>query len=171
MAAITSFCIPRMDTRSLPGSVEEIKTFVATKFKPVIRLTENDIDIIPKYTDQGYLYYTAFIHPKHPSDIIYDGLMKDIHDTGKSKVYFDKWFWVVRKSTAPRPSSVPAIPVAEMGFTPEEEDELFAEMALDSLANELLMLHDEYLLNAGPALEHLLEQEDRKVCAYLHEIM
>lgn len=171
MSATTSFCIPRMDTRSLPGSVEEIKTFVATKFKAVIRLTENDIDIIPKYTDQGYLYYTAFIHPKHPSDIIYDGFVKDIKDTGKTNVYFDKWFWVVRKSTAPRPSSVPAIPVAEMGFTPEEEDELFAEMALDSLANELLMLHDEYLLNAGPALEHLLEQEDRKVCAYLREIM
>ena len=168
--ATTSFCIPRMDTRSLPGSVEEIKTFVATKFKSVIRLTENDIDIIAKYTDQGYLYYTAFIHPKHPSDIIYDGLMKDIHDTGKSKVYFDKWFWVVRKSTAPRPSSVPAIPVAEMGFTPEEEDELFAEMALDAFAREWCMLHEEYL-NAGPTLEQLLEQEDRKVCAHLREIM
>jgi hypothetical protein len=110
MAAITSFCIPRMDTRSLPGSVEEIKTFVAAKFKAVIRLTDNDIDIIAKYTDQGYLYYTAFIHPKHPSDIIYDGLIKDINDTGKSKVYFDKWFWIVRKSTAPRPSSVASTP-------------------------------------------------------------
>lgn len=171
MAAITSFCIPRMDTRSLPGSVEEIKTFVAAKFKSVIRrLTENDIDIIAKYTDQGYLYYTAFIHPKQPSDIIYDGLIKDINDTGKSKVYFDKWFWIVRKSTAPRPSSVAATPVAEMGFTPEEEDELFAEMALDSRANEWLMLHEEYL-NAGPTLEQLLDQEDRKVCAHLREIM
>jgi hypothetical protein len=170
MSANTSFCIPRMDTRSIPGSIEEIKTFIVIKFKAVIRLTENDIDIIAKYTDQGYMYYTAFIHPKHPSDIIYDGFIKDINDTGKTKVYFDKWFWLVRKSTAPRPSSVAAIPVAEMGFAPEEEDELFAEMALDARANEWLMLHDEYL-NAGPTLEQLLDQEDRKVCAHLREIM
>ena len=170
MSAIASFCIPRMDTRSLPGSVEEIKTFVATKFANILTVDEDNIDIVAKYTDQGYLYYTAFIHPKNPSDIIYDGLIKDINDTGKSKVYFDKWFWIVRKSTAPRPSSVVATPVAEMGFTPEEEDELFAEMALDSRANEWLMLHEEYL-NAGPTLEQLLEQEDRKVCAHLREIM
>ena len=170
MSAIASFCIPRMDTRSLPGSVEEIKTFVAAKFVNILTVDEDNIDIIAKYTDQGYLYYTAFIHPKHPSDIIYDGFIKDIKDTGKTKVYFDKWFWIVRKSTAPRPSSVPATPVVEMGFTPEEEDELFAEMALDSRANEWLMLHEEYL-NAGPTLEQLLDQEDRKVCAHLREIM
>ena len=170
MSAISSFCIPRMDTRSLPGSVEEIKAFVATNFSSIMKINANDIDIVAKYTDQGYLYYTAFIHPKHPSDIIYDGFIKDINDTGKTMVYFGKWFWVVRKSTAPRPSSVAAIPVAEMGFTPEEEDELFAEMALDARANEWMMLHEEYI-NAGPTLEHLLDHEDRKVCAYLREIM
>lgn len=170
MSTISSFCIPRMDTRSLPGSVEEIKAFVAAKFTNIICTDTDNIDIVAKYTDQGYLYYTAFIHPKHPSDIIYDGFIKDIKDTGKTKVYFDKWFWIVRKSTAPRPSSVVAVPVEEMGFTPEEEDELFAEMALDARANEWMMLHEEYV-NAGPTLEHLLDQEDRNVCAYLREIM
>ena len=183
-----SFCIPRMDTRSLPESIDEIKAFVKSKFANIMNLNVNDIDIIAKYTDQGYLYYTAFIHPKHPSGIIYNDFVADIDANGKTKVHFDRWFWNVRKNNLPRPSAdsagaadtgaaaIPAIPDVELGFTPEEEEELFAELDLAERTKEWfdvcgrMLLQQDYI-DAGPTLEQLLEQEDRRVCAHLREIM
>ena len=182
-----------MDTRSLPESIDEIKAFVKSKFANIMNLNVNDIDIIAKYTDQGYLYYTAFIHPKHPSGITYNDFVADIDANGKTKVHFDRWFWNVRKSNLPRPSAdsagaadsgvadsgvaaIPAIPDVELGFTPEEEEELFAELDLAERTKEWfdvcgrMLLQQEYI-DAGPTLEQLLEQEDRRVCAHLREIM
>ena len=98
-----SFCIPRMDTRSLPESIDEIKAFVKSKFANIMNLNVNDIDIIAKYTDQGYLYYTAFLHPIS-TNACYHDIVADIERLEKVKIHFsDKWFWTMRMSTATRP--------------------------------------------------------------------
>lgn len=105
MSTIYSFCIPRMDTRSLPEESDEdtIKTFVASKFTNILDINEDNIDIVIKYTDQGYLYYTAFLHPIS-TNACYHDIVADIERLEKVKIHFsDKWFWTMRMSTATRP--------------------------------------------------------------------
>ena len=154
MSAISSFCIPRMDTRSLPGSVEEIKAFVATKFTNIICTDTDNIDIIAKYTDQGYLYYTAFIHPL-TTGALYNDIVADIERAEKVKIHFsDKWFWTMRASTTTRPR--------DFEILYEDIEEAYA-WYMDQLAHdEMVLFHTEYF-EAGPTLEDLVKKENDRV--------
>jgi len=154
MSAITSFCIPRMDTRSLPDSSDEIKAFVASKFTNILTIDEDNIDIVTKYTDKGYLYYTAFIHP-NASNALYRDIVEDIERLGKVKIHFsDKWFWTMCKSNTTRPR--------DFEILYEEIEEAYA-WYMDQVAHdEMVMLYHEYN-EAGPTLEDLLEKEDKLV--------
>jgi hypothetical protein len=154
MSAISSFCIPRMDTRSLPGSIEEIKTFVATQFTNILTVDPENIDIVPKYTDQGYLYYTAFIHPT-ASDALYHNIVADIERLEKVKIHFsDKWFWIMRMSTATRPR--------DFEILYEEIEEAY-QWFMDQLAHDEMVLFQTEYFEAGPTLEDLIKKEDDRV--------
>jgi len=154
MAAIASFCIPRMDTRSLPGSVEEIKTFVATKFANILTVDEDNIDIIAKYTDQGYLYYTAFIHPT-ATDALYHDIVADLERLEKVNIHFsDKWFWIMRMSNTTRPR--------DFEILYEEIEEAYT-WFMDQMAHDEMVLFQTEYFEAGPTLEDLLKQENERV--------
>ena len=154
MATIASFCIPRMDTRSLPGSVEEIKTFVAAKFVHILTVDEDNIDIIAKYTDQGYLYYTAFIHPT-ATDALYHDIVADLERLEKVNIHFsDKWFWIMRMSNTTRPR--------DFEILYEEIEEAYT-WFMDQMAHDEMVLFQTEYFEAGPTLEDLLKQENDRV--------
>jgi len=107
-----SLFLPRCDTRSLPrreyGETNDqfetkIKTFIADKFNKETGKVER-VDLVPKETPEGYVYYMAFIHFDYWCDRPDTRFFQNqiTNKDAKAKFHFSpKWFWIVNENENP----------------------------------------------------------------------
>lgn len=105
--------IPRVDTRALPrinpiGSeayLSDAKEFIAKQFR-FQKIGEVDrVDLVPKKTPDGYMFYIAFIHFNTWFDAAPAVALQQMISEGKEKAtlqYHKDWYWIVTENRKPR---------------------------------------------------------------------
>lgn len=108
-----SLYIPRCDTRSLPRHRQDdsnesyeqrAKTFIANQFRFQKIGNVERVDLVPKKTPDGYVYYIAFIHFSEWFDNSVAREFQDdvVDENTRAKLQFhEKWFWICNKNNKP----------------------------------------------------------------------
>ena len=108
-----SLYIPRCDTRSLPrhkpddtneSYEQRAKTFIANQFRYQKIGNVERVDLVPKKTPDGYVYYIAFIHFSEWFDNSVAREFQDdvVDENTRAKLQFhEKWFWICNKNNKP----------------------------------------------------------------------
>ena len=145
-----SIYIPRCDTRSLPRPTpnmsddqyeQSVKTFIVNQFKYQHIGDVARVDLVPKKTPDGYVYYIAFVHFAQWYNTEQACNLQAASRSGdRAKLQFhERWFWICNKNK--NPLSAQEVEQAKLEWQQQQMAIWQQQQQMAMWQNQMAMMH------------------------------